>query len=138
MPRFHYRGGELDLTQHTHIMGILNITPDSFSDGGRYDTVEAAVERALAIQAEGADVLDIGAQSTRPGHIPVTAEEEWGRLRPVLEVLSGRVTIPVSIDTYYPEVAARRWWPGRTLSTMCPAPCKTVCPASQPGTGRDW
>ena len=107
MPRFHYRGGELDLTQHTHIMGILNITPDSFSDGGRYDTVEAAVERALAIQAEGADVLDIGAQSTRPGHIPVTAEEEWGRLRPVLEVLSGRVTIPVSIDTYYPEVAAR-------------------------------
>ena len=107
MPRFHYRGGELDLTQHTHIMGILNITPDSFSDGGRYDTVEAAVERALAIQAEGADVLDIGAQSTRPGHIPVTAEEEWSRLRPVLEVLSGRVTIPVSIDTYYPEVAAR-------------------------------
>lgn len=81
MPRFHYRGGELDLTQHTHIMGILNITPDSFSDGGRYDTVEAAVERALAIQAEGADVLDIGAQSTRPGHIPVTAEEEWGRLQ---------------------------------------------------------
>ena len=67
MPRFHYRGGELDLTQHTHIMGILNITPDSFSDGGRYDTVEAAVERALAIQAEGADVLDIGAQSTRAG-----------------------------------------------------------------------
>ena len=55
----------------------------------------------------GVDVLDIGAQSTRPGHIPVTAEEEWGRLRPVLEVLSGRVTIPVSIDTYYPEVAAR-------------------------------
>ena len=95
------------MTQHTHIMGILNITPDSFSDGGRYDTVEAAVERALAIQAEGADVLDIGAQSTRPGHIPVTAEEEWSRLRPVLEVLSGRVTIPVSIDTYYPEVAAR-------------------------------
>ena len=51
MPRFHYRGGELDLTQHTHIMGILNITPDSFSDGGRYDTVEAAVERSLSIQA---------------------------------------------------------------------------------------
>ena len=80
MPRFHYRGGELDLTQHTHIMGILNITPDSFSDGGRYDTVEAAVERALAIQAEGADVLDIGAQSTRPGHIPVTVSESIHRI----------------------------------------------------------
>lgn len=102
-----YRGGRLPLDHHTHIMGILNITPDSFSDGGRYNTLEAACNRALAIQAEGADILDIGAQSTRPGHTPVSAQEEWSRLEPVLRALRGRVTIPLSIDTYYPEVAAR-------------------------------
>ena len=107
MPVFLYRGGVLELSHHTHIMGILNITPDSFSDGGRYTHVDAAANRALTIQAEGADILDIGAQSTRPGHVPITAEEEWNRLRPVLEALRGRVTIPLSIDTYYPEVAAR-------------------------------
>ena len=102
-----YKGGCLDLSQRTAIMGILNVTPDSFSDGGRYNTLEAAVEHALQMQQEGAAILDIGGQSTRPGHTPISAEEEWARLEPVLRALKGRLTIPISIDTYYPEVAQR-------------------------------
>ena len=102
-----YKGGCLDLSQRTAIMGILNVTPDSFSDGGRYNTLEAAVEHALQMQQEGAAILDIGGQSTRPGHTPISAEEEWTRLEPVLRALKGRLTIPISIDTYYPEVAQR-------------------------------
>lgn len=102
-----YRGGVLDVSRRTHVMGILNVTPDSFSDGGRYETPEEAVPRALAIQAQGADILDVGAQSTRPGHTPVTAQEEWARLEPVLLALRGRLSIPLSVDTYYPEVAVR-------------------------------
>ena len=105
MPLFRYRGGELDLSHRTCIMGILNVTPDSFSDGGRYYDPAAAVARAMDIQRQGAGILDIGAQSTRPGHIPVSAEEERERLLPVLEALRGRLTIPISVDTYYPEVA---------------------------------
>lgn len=87
------------------VMGILNVTPDSFSDGGQYNTVEAAVRRAKAIEAEGADILDIGAQSTRPGHTPVSPEEEWRRLAPVLDALKGAVRLPLSVDTYDPFVA---------------------------------
>ena len=87
------------------IMGILNVTPDSFSDGGAYLSPEAAVERAAAIEREGADILDIGAQSTRPGHAPVAPEEELRRLLPVLDALMGRIQIPVSVDTFYPQVA---------------------------------
>ncbi len=107
MPYFAYRGGRLDLSHHTHIMGILNVTPDSFSDGGRYFTVDAAADHALEMQAQGADILDIGAQSTRPGHTPVPPGEEWRRLEPVLHALRGRLSIPISIDTYYPDVARR-------------------------------
>lgn len=106
MPSFRNRTGELDLTSRTAIMGILNITPDSFSDGGKYVETGAAVEHALEMVHDGADILDIGAQSTRPGHMPVSAEEEWQRLEPVLKELRNSVTIPISIDTYYPEVAA--------------------------------
>lgn len=91
----------------TAVMGILNVTPDSFSDGGRYTAVEAAVDRALAIEREGASILDIGAQSTRPGAALLSEKEEWTRLAPVLEALRGRVTIPVSVDTFYPSVAER-------------------------------
>lgn len=90
---------------HTAVMGILNVTPDSFSDGGQFDNVEAAVNRAIAIEQEGADIIDIGAQSTRPGAAPITAEDEWARLRPVLEALRGKVTIPLSVDTFEPFVA---------------------------------
>lgn len=105
MPIFAYRSGQLELENHTAVMGILNVTPDSFSDGGQYDTVEAAVDHALRMEREGADLLDIGAQSTRPGHVPVSAQEEIRRLRPVLRALRPLTALPLSIDTYYPEVA---------------------------------
>jgi dihydropteroate synthase len=89
-------------------MGILNITPDSFSDGGDYLDPQAAVRRALEMQAEGADLIDIGGESTRPGSSRVSEEEEWRRIAPVLEALAGAgLTIPLSIDTRNPAVAAR-------------------------------
>lgn len=88
-------------------MGILNVTPDSFSDGGKYISPEKAFERALEIQNEGADILDIGAQSTRPGFNVISADQEWNRLEPVLKKLSEKITIPISIDTFYPEVAEK-------------------------------
>lgn len=105
MPVWRFRGKQLELTNKTAVMGILNVTPDSFSDGGRYTDISAAVEQALRIQAEGAAILDVGGQSTRPGHTPVSAAEEWRRLEPVLAALQGRLDIPISIDTYYTEVA---------------------------------
>lgn len=89
------------------IMGILNVTPDSFSDGGESFLPEDAVSRALALEKDGADMIDIGGQSTRPGHTPVSDEEEWSRLEPVLTALNGVLTIPVSVDTYYPSVAEK-------------------------------
>lgn len=88
------------------VMGIVNVTPDSFYDGGRYFGVEAAVQHALALAAEGADILDIGGESTRPGAAPVPEEEEMRRVLPVIEALAGRVQIPLSIDTVKPAVAA--------------------------------
>jgi dihydropteroate synthase len=96
---------ELAVGERTLVMGILNVTPDSFSDGGRYDQPEAAVERALRLEDEGADILDIGGESTRPGSGRVPVEEELARVIPVLEKLSGRISIPVSIDTMKAEVA---------------------------------
>ena len=91
--------------RRTLVMGILNITPDSFSDGGRYQTREAAIERALAIEAEGADIIDIGGESTRPGAEPIDAEKEIERVLPVIEALQTRIKIPISIDTYKSRVA---------------------------------
>ena len=85
------------------IMGIVNVTPDSFSDGGRYETARSAVEHALRLIEEGADILDIGGESTRPGAAPVSAGEELRRVLPVLEELSGK-GIPLSVDTRKPEV----------------------------------
>ncbi len=87
------------------VMGIVNVTPDSFSDGGDHFSAEAAVECALQLEADGADIIDIGGQSTRPGHIPVCDTEEWARLEPVLKALNGKLSVPVSVDTYYPLVA---------------------------------
>jgi dihydropteroate synthase len=88
-------------------MGVLNVTPDSFSDGGVAFDPARAIDRALAMEADGADLLDIGAELTRPGAAPVTAEEEWARLRPVLKGLPHRLRIPVSVDTYKADVARR-------------------------------
>ena len=86
-------------------MGILNITPDSFSDGGKFFSPEKAIEHAFEIQAQGADLLDIGAFSTRPGHTEISVEQEIERLMPVLEAIKGKLSIPVSIDTFNPETA---------------------------------
>jgi dihydropteroate synthase len=94
-----------NLTTKTCVMGILNVTPDSFSDGGLWSTPEKSLERAMQIQNEGADILDIGAQSTRPFYNLISPKEELSRLVPVLEILKGKIKIPISIDTFYPEVA---------------------------------
>lgn len=86
------------------VMGIVNVTPDSFSDGGAHDTTEAAVAHALALVEEGADLLDIGGESTRPGADEVSLEEELRRVLPVIERLAARVQVPISVDTSKPEV----------------------------------
>ncbi|MFY9174487.1 MAG: dihydropteroate synthase [Peptococcia bacterium] len=99
-------GKKLELGRGTKVMGILNITPDSFSDGGQYFTPQKALERAQAMVAEGADVIDVGGESTRPNSQPITAEEELERLKPVLELLVKELPVPVSLDTYKAEVAA--------------------------------
>lgn len=101
------RGKELKLGERTLVMGILNVTPDSFSDGGRYDNIENAISQAERMVEEGADILDIGGESTRPNYAGVNAEEEWQRLEPVLKTLLERVAIPISIDTYKASVAAK-------------------------------
>ena len=99
----------------TAVMGILNITPDSFSDGGRFTSPDTALARALTIEQEGAHILDVGAQSTRPGATAVSPEEEWARLFPVLKALHGQVHIPLSVDTFEPYVATRALDMGVTI-----------------------
>jgi dihydropteroate synthase len=88
-------------------MGVVNVTPDSFSDGGRFLDPEEAIARALALVAEGADVIDIGGESTRPRATPVSSDAEWGRVEPVLRGLAGRLPVPLSIDTRHADVADR-------------------------------
>ncbi|MEC0135280.1 MULTISPECIES: dihydropteroate synthase [Paenibacillus] len=103
-----YRCGntDLELGNRTLIMGILNVTPDSFSDGGLWDHPDKAVEHALRMAAEGADIIDIGGESTRPGHQPVGIEEELARVLPVIESIHKAAPhLPLSIDTYKAEVA---------------------------------
>ena len=90
---------------HTYIMGILNVTPDSFSDGGRYDSVNEALKHARQMVMEGADIIDIGGESTRPGHVPISDEEEIERIVPVIEAIKRHLDVPVSVDTYKPAVA---------------------------------
>ncbi|TLS48627.1 dihydropteroate synthase [Paenibacillus antri] len=105
-----------DLGRRTLIMGILNVTPDSFSDGGKYTTVERAVEHARRLIAEGADILDVGGESTRPGYVPVTDEEEIARVVPVLEALRrDGIDVPISIDTYKSAVAEAALAAGATI-----------------------
>lgn len=102
-----WRGGVLKLWERPHVMGILNVTPDSFSDGGRFLDRGAALARAEEMIAEGADVIDVGGESTRPGSDAVTQEEELARVLPVIEHLAPRVGVPISVDTYRAAVAAR-------------------------------
>ena len=108
-------GRPLPLDSRVLLMGVLNVTPDSFSDGGRYLDPGAAVEHAVAMQEEGADLIDVGAESSRPGAEPVSESEEVYRLMPVLEALSARITIPLSVDTTKAEVARRALDAGATI-----------------------
>ena len=96
-----------DLQKRTVVMGILNVTPDSFTDGGRFFSVDAAVEHALQMEREGADIIDIGGESTRPGAKTIDVKEELERVCPVLEHLKGKISVPLSIDTSKAEVATR-------------------------------
>lgn len=98
-------GIELDYTKETFIMGILNVTPDSFSDGGKYNTVEAAIEQAKKMVADGAKIIDVGGESTRPGYVRISDEEEINRIVPVIRALVKEVPAIISVDTYKPDVA---------------------------------
>ncbi|MFH1010315.1 MAG: dihydropteroate synthase [bacterium] len=102
---FRHAAGDLPIGQRTLLMGVVNVTPDSFSDGGLYFDAQAAGEYALSLASEGADILDIGAESTRPGSLPISTEEELGRLLPVLEAVASKTTVPISVDTYKASVA---------------------------------
>lgn len=98
-------------------MGIVNVTPDSFSDGGKFNTPEEAIRRARNLVEEGAAIIDVGGESTRPGATPLSWEEEWSRIEPVLRGLSPLVagSVPISVDTYHPETAERAVQLGATI-----------------------
>lgn len=100
-----FRDKTLTLDGGPKIVGILNVTPDSFFDGGRHQTLESVLRQAMQIVAEGVSIIDIGGQSTRPGHVEVSVEDEISRVVPVIEALAGRLQVPLSIDTYKPAVA---------------------------------
>lgn len=106
---------KLNLGRRAHIMGILNVTPDSFSDGGEFLDKDLAIERALEIEAQGADIIDIGGESTRPGARAVPVKEECARVIPVLKAVARRVKIPISIDTRKPKVAGMALECGATI-----------------------
>ncbi|WP_018663712.1 dihydropteroate synthase [Heyndrickxia acidiproducens] len=95
----------LDFDKKTYVMGILNVTPDSFSDGGNFFKQDAAVTHAFQMVEDGADIIDIGGESTRPGHQPISAEKELERILPVIRAIAGKVDAPLSIDTYKARTA---------------------------------
>ena len=99
-------GKTLTLGRRTQIMGILNVTPDSFSDGGQWNTPEKALAHARQMVAEGADIIDVGAESSRPGFVPMSAEAEMERLRPFLATLVDALEVPISVDTFKADTAA--------------------------------
>src|SRR3990172_2052487 len=100
---FRCRDHLLDVQEKTRIVGVLNITPDSFSDGGRFLDPGAATDQALRLVEGGADIVELGAESTRPGAVPVSVDEELRRILLVLRNLRPKLTIPVAVDTYKPE-----------------------------------
>ncbi len=95
---------KFDFSERTFIMGVLNVTPDSFSDGDLHNNVEEALNHALLLEKQGADIIDVGGESTRPGSSSVSVQEEIDRVIPVLEIISERVKVPISIDSYKPKV----------------------------------
>lgn len=122
---FHCGSHVLDLSR-PHVMGIVNVTPDSFSDGGRYASTQKAVQHALTLVEQGADILDIGGESTRPNAEPVSLDEELRRVIPVIEGLQNQVNIPLSIDTYKPQVMQAALAAGATI-------VNDVCALQEPG-----
>lgn len=108
-------GGALELGARTLVMGILNVTPDSFADGGAYVDPDRAVDAALALEADGADIVDLGGESTRPGAAELSADDEAARILPVLRRLKPQLRVPVSVDTYKGDVARRALDEGAAL-----------------------
>ncbi len=106
---------ELVCGERTLVMGVLNVTPDSFSDGGRFVDPEVAVRHALRMVADGADILDVGGESTRPGSAPVSADDERDRVVPVIKALAAEVDVPISVDTRKHEVVAAALDAGATI-----------------------
>jgi len=102
-----FRHRKYNLSERTHIMGVLNVTPDSFSDGGKFLNLEKAISHGLKMVEEGADIIDVGGESTRPGSLPVSLEEETKRVIPVIETLAKKIQIPISIDTYKSQIAQK-------------------------------
>jgi len=98
---------DFELGKRTIVMGILNVTPDSFSDGGKFFSLEDAVKQAVRMEKEGADIIDVGGESTRPGAKAISLEEEMNRVAPVVEELVKKVNIPISVDTYKSEIAEK-------------------------------
>src|SRR3954451_19840133 len=111
MARRHFewkiRDKQIQLGERTLILGVLNVTPDSFSDGGKYEDPDRAFARAVELEEEGADIIDIGAESTRPGSVRISEAEELRRLVPVLKRLRGKLSVPISVDTYKSGVAEK-------------------------------
>lgn len=130
----HFGSTRYDLSLRTHLMGIMNITPDSFSDGGSFTTVEDAVRHAVGLQREGADIIDIGGESTRPGSEPVSLEEELRRVIPVIRALARESTVPISVDTTKADVARAAVDAGATIINDISA--GTVDPAMIPFAAR--
>ena len=112
------------------VMGIVNVTPDSFSDGGKFNTPEEAIRRAKNLVEEGADIIDIGGESTRPGATPISWEEEWARIEPVLAGLNSQLStlnFQLSVDTYHPETAERAVAAGATIvNCVYPEPVEAM------------
>src|SRR3954453_3893501 len=116
MTRFwQIRDRTLPIGERTLIMGILNVTPDSFSDGGQFVSIDAALAHADRMVCEGADIIDVGGESTRPGGEPVTVEEEIKRVVPVIEALAQRSDVPISVDTTKSEVARVALYAGASI-----------------------
>ncbi len=110
-----WKGFTLDLSKRAHVMGVLNVTPDSFSDGGYFFEREKAIARGIEMAREGADVIDIGGESTRPYSEPVSAAQEMDRVIPVIEALRRETDIPISIDTCKAEVAREALMAGASI-----------------------
>ena len=112
------------------VMGIVNVTPDSFSDGGKFNTPEEAIRRAKNLVEEGADIIDIGGESTRPGATPISWKEEWARIEPVLKGLNSQfstLNFQLSVDTYHPETAERAVAAGATIvNCVYPEPVEAM------------